>query len=305
MRVEQDVPLKLTLTLSFVLLLMGIAYGQTISVPPLVNYQGKLTDASGAPLATREYTISISIFRQPEDVTEVWGPQVFDGQGGTGHGPKTPVVQGFFNVVLGPKDTAERDIAMAFSTKDAYLEVTVEGGTPITPRQQILATPYVMKSDDGNSPGIVVAFPGDIVPTGWLLCSGTPLSKTQYPRLWDAIGTAWGDGTKNPDGSASTGTDFNLPNLQGRFLRGADKRTSGGDDPEAPRSVGSLQEDTFRSHTHALSKKFLYYRAGSRTLGEAPDNYWMTWGNIPATGNTGDINETRPKNAAVNYIIKY
>lgn len=273
------------------------------SVPQLVNYQGKLTDAEGTALPTGDYTITISIFREPAGGTAVWGPHMFDGQAGEGHGARVPIVQGFFNVVLGPKDTAGRDIIAAFATKDAYIEVTVEDGTPITPRQQILATPYVMNSDDGNPTGMVVAFAGESLPSGWFLCDGTPLSKYQYPHLWDAIGTSWGDGTKNPDGSDSTGTDFNLPNFQGRFLRGIDNRTTGGDDPDAPRPVGSLQGDDFKSHTHSFIKDPYCWDWSRRNLGSSD-----VWGHNPdpltATENRGGP-ETRPKNAAVNFIIKY
>lgn len=52
------------------------------------------------------------------------------------------------------------------------------------------------------------------LPTGWLLCYGQAVSRTTYAALFAAIGTLWGAG----DGS----TTFNLPDLRGRALFGAD-----------------------------------------------------------------------------------
>ncbi|MGV4328827.1 phage tail protein [Trueperella pyogenes] len=50
------------------------------------------------------------------------------------------------------------------------------------------------------------------VPSGWLVCDGRVLSKSQYPALYAAIGNSYG-------GSAYQGT-FALPNFAGRFPAG-------------------------------------------------------------------------------------
>jgi microcystin-dependent protein len=52
------------------------------------------------------------------------------------------------------------------------------------------------------------------VPSGWLLCDGSAVSRTLYPNLYTAIGITYGAG----DGS----TNFNLPDLRGRVVAGAD-----------------------------------------------------------------------------------
>ena len=70
--------------------------------------------------------------------------------------------------------------------------------------------------------GIIMAFGGPVanIPSGWLHCDGSPLSRTDYAALYAALydtatsKPAWGYG----DGS----TTFNLPDLRGRFLRGQD-----------------------------------------------------------------------------------
>ena len=61
--------------------------------------------------------------------------------------------------------------------------------------------------------GTMQMFAGNIIPAGWLLCDGSAISRTDYAKLFSAIGTTWGAG----DGS----TTFNLPNSIGRFAEGA------------------------------------------------------------------------------------
>lgn len=42
--------------------------------------------------------------------------------------------------------------------------------------------------------GEVRTFLGDKVPEGWLLCDGSELSRNHYPKLFEVIGTLYGDG---------------------------------------------------------------------------------------------------------------
>lgn len=62
--------------------------------------------------------------------------------------------------------------------------------------------------------GVVVPFAGATSPSGWLLCHGQAVSRTDYGALFTAIGTTYGTG----DGS----TTFNLPDLRGRVVAGLD-----------------------------------------------------------------------------------
>ncbi len=61
--------------------------------------------------------------------------------------------------------------------------------------------------------GIILDYAGLIVPLGYLLCDGAPVSRTTYVDLFTVIGTTWGIG----DGS----TTFNVPDLRDRFTIGA------------------------------------------------------------------------------------
>lgn len=61
--------------------------------------------------------------------------------------------------------------------------------------------------------GTIIDFAGTMAPAGYLVCDGSPVSRSAYPYLFSVIGTTWGGG----DGS----TTFNLPNLQRRVTIGA------------------------------------------------------------------------------------
>jgi microcystin-dependent protein len=62
--------------------------------------------------------------------------------------------------------------------------------------------------------GSVTAFAGSAAPSGWLMCGGQTVSRTQFSGLFLTIGTTYGAG----DGS----TTFALPDLRGRTIAGED-----------------------------------------------------------------------------------
>lgn len=62
--------------------------------------------------------------------------------------------------------------------------------------------------------GIVSAFAGVTAPSGWLMCYGQAVSRTDYSALFTALSTTYGSG----DGS----TTFNIPDMRGRAIAGVD-----------------------------------------------------------------------------------
>ena len=149
-----------------------------------------------------------------------------------------------------------------------------------------------------NAPGTVIDFAGPNSPSGYLLCDGTPVSRTTYAALFSSIGTYWGIG----DGS----TTFNLPDLRGLFTRGADP--TGVHDPDyasrtplgtgTPGQAGSYQVDQFLSHAHGIT-----INTGGPDGGYVRDNASEPSGTA-LTNNAGG-NETRPKNVYVTKCIKF
>lgn len=165
--------------------------------------------------------------------------------------------------------------------------------------------------------GTVLPFAGENAPQGWLLCDGSPISRTLHPELFEAIGTAHGIG----DGT----TTFNLPDLRGRFVRGVDG-TAGRDPDKLTRSavnggnsansVGSVQDDALQNITGEFG-------AWTRTSGGngAFQTPTASAGNTSNTGNVTISNngpttnfdasrvartssESRGKNINLNHIIK-
>lgn len=60
--------------------------------------------------------------------------------------------------------------------------------------------------------GAVLPFAGNSIPSNWLLCDGSAVSRTTYADLFAAIGTTYGSG----DGS----TTFNLPDTRANVIAG-------------------------------------------------------------------------------------
>jgi microcystin-dependent protein len=85
-------------------------------------------------------------------------------------------------------------------------------------------------------PGFLQPYAGSSAPSGWLMCDGSAISRTQYANLFAVIGVTYGVGDNV--------TTFNIPDLRQRFPLG--KAASG---------TGSTLGSTGGAidHTHTLS----------------------------------------------------
>jgi microcystin-dependent protein len=147
--------------------------------------------------------------------------------------------------------------------------------------------------------GSITAFGGTTAPSGWLICNGAAVSRTTFSNLFTAIGTNYGSG----DGS----TTFNIPDLQGQFLRGvsnasgrdpdATSRTAMNTGGNAGNNVGSVQSYQIQSHSHT-------YQSGGTLNVNGTFAAQSTTNSQANSGNPTGGNETRPINAYVNFIIK-
>lgn len=155
--------------------------------------------------------------------------------------------------------------------------------------------PWVKLQDD-TTVGSVAAFAANTPPAGWLKANGATVSRTTYADLFARIGVTFGAGNGT--------TTFTLPDMRGEFIRGWDD----GRGVDAARIFGSAQGDEFRTHHHSLQK----VNSGG---GGDPANDGYDLGNINSNGtlgvpslvNVADFggNETRPRNIALLYCIKY
>lgn len=138
----------------------------------------------------------------------------------------------------------------------------------------------------GSEIGAVSAFAMPTPPTGWLVCDGSAISRTEYADLFATIGTLWGHGDQ-----VST---FNLPDLRGEFVRGFDD----GRGVDDGREFASAQAGQIEEHAHnTLAYELSGATGGTLRMGRAnaPDgNYTAPYGG----------NETRPRNISMTYAIK-
>lgn len=268
-------------------------------VPPLLHYQGSLPDSEAGGAGKR---MTFNLYEAADATVPVWGPQHFD---------NVIVVKGRFGVLLGTTDAQGRSLGDAAGTRERYLGISVDGRE--LPRQRILTalssmsppgqpqTAAVSPATESPSPasqqvpaGTIVAYWSSRAPGGWLPCDGSPVP----------------EGSEFDELRAMTGP--RLPDLRGLFLRGLGQNGDtayryGGD---AARTLGQLQPDGLKSHEHPFDD-FTF----SENSGVAPGKAWGQAGrsdldNSPAspfrhaTAAAGG-EETRPKNAAVYWIIKY
>ena len=180
----------------------------------------------------------------------------------------------------------------------------------LTPAQVLAAIGGLATDGDGSALtgvrviGEVAAFAFTTVPTGWLECDGSTVLRTTYSALFTAIGTTFGAG----NGS----TTFKIPDLRGEFVRGWDD-TRGID---SSRAFGSAQADALDAHNHltvvdTASSGGFSWAGGDhiRQSGSYGDSTYRLQGSngTPSEGLTSDTggNETRPRNIAMMYCIKF
>ena len=189
---------------------------------------------------------------------------------------------------MGPAGTNGVFSAIATKAEAEAGTDTVKGMTPLRVKQAIAALSPA--PPPGVPVGTVIASASTTTPAGYLHCNGGAISRRAYAPLHRAIGTRFGAG----NGS----TTFNIPDFRGTFLRGWDN----GRGLDSGRLFGSYQADDFKAHTHRIRKRGStgsWNQAGV-TEGDAADRYFS----YPATETVGGA-ETRPKNVAVNFYIKY
>jgi len=169
--------------------------------------------------------------------------------------------------------------------------------------------------------GVIISYPKDTLPTGFLACDGSAVSRTTYSGLFAVVGTTYGTG----DGSST----FNVPDLRAAFLRGAGDQTysskaySGG--TAGTKKIQSLMDHQGRQrttwHTH-------YGWDDQYTGFFNPHSNWSGQGRGIQLGSSNDMigafsasstnrtydqytnsdaanNEVRPFGMAVKFCIKY
>ena len=117
-------------TLCLALLLTGSAIAQTVPVPSLLNFQGKLTKPDGTPVADGPYDIRFSLWDAGSGGTEKWNQTLL----------AVNSHNGLFAVLLNTSTPNLFD-------NNLWLEIKVGTDTPLTPRQQLVSVAYALKAN--------------------------------------------------------------------------------------------------------------------------------------------------------------
>ena len=154
---------------------------------------------------------------------------------------------------------------------------------------------WVPQSANTMSPvGSVIAYAGVTAPPGFFICDGSGF--TGMPIL------------------ASVLQSWTLPDLRGEFIRGWDRGR--GADPDSGRGIRSWQVDAIRNITgqvwtgHSLalflgySGVFAPYGGHGGSLGAGSGGYSKGF-DFNAARQVSTSTENRPRNIAMNYIIKH
>ena len=260
--------------------LCAITSAKAQNVPETISYQGTLT-LNGTPLNHPEKQIEFRVYDAQSAGNLRYRQQ-----------NSVAVHEGRFTTTLGPIGADGNLLRQVIhSAPDLYVGMVILGDQDIVlnRRQRLVSTPYTListKSLDGNPTGTIKAYVGAVAPPGWLLCDGGAHLAQNYPELSNVLN--------------ANDAVFRVPDLRGRFIRGLDQ--SGTVDTQPNRQLRSSQEDTYQSHQHDFTVKqsdsFRSEGIGALINRVAQLSY-------TATTTTAGSEESRPKNIALNFIIKH
>ncbi len=292
---------KLLLTVFILILSASALFSE---VPQSLSIQGRLMDDSGQPVIDGAYEITVSLYEKMDDKEPVWEST-----------ETAEVRNGIFSVMIGSNENPLPD----FSTEYWY-GIALADGRELSPRRMLSTVPYSFYSSKSKYSehavradtadhlrvpempvGTVLIFAGikEMIPDGWMTCDGTAMISSDYPLLYSVLRTSWGDGSDDEN----EGTNFNIPDLRGMFLRGVDDGSE--NDPDADfrqatkpggnegAKVGTMQTDASPSIKADAFDQSVSFKP-VETVGE---NY-----RTKVSGNVAS--EVRPGNMAVYYIIK-
>lgn len=270
-------------------------------------------------IPAQNYT-AVEIMKTPDDFTVVSFRVYYSDDLSTvrySYMSKTPAEVNF-NATSGEINFLMTSIAQ--TRKELLVRVYLNDGSgPVYEEQKF----FTSQAKTGPPVGSIMPFYGTAAAAaalelgGWFLCDGRAISSISddvvFPDEKTALQTVIGSG--------------NLPDLRGLFLRGIDPAGGTQYDPDADRAPGSIQSSEIQGHSHnydrannSTESANANVNVGVNTTSVRNDaanvsvltNAFATGGNhshninhtTTATTNAGSGSDTRPVNAAVNYLIK-
>jgi len=291
---------KLLLLSLLMLFTFTTNYAQTSASQAGIAVQGIARDVNNTAIAEKEVNFIFEIYYNDGQDQAVYSKTI----------TLTTDSFGVFSYVLevDPLKSGE------FANRQLLLRITANN--QVISNELLRHVPYAISANNGAPMGSIMPYLGDSEPVGWVLCKGQTFASV---------------GKKGDNLKAFLGDPTNVPNLQGMFLRGTGTSPENG---QAGPALNKPQGEGFKSHFHDKGTlkadnggehKHKYMDRWREAMGDDNgddqdqlDNDFRardterTTPNFDGThahtisGQTGGegINETRPVNHGVNYIIK-
>lgn len=154
--------------------------------------------------------------------------------------------------------------------------------------------------------GTILAYGGATAPSGWMLCQGQELTKTDYAELYAVIGDSFG--------TASVNTKFVLPDLREATTKGVGLTGKSNNHYDADGvALGEFVEDRVQTHNHPYNNNgqgnnmnvYDGYPAQLSNMGSWNSGSSLAVSNPTIGNNSGRSGATTEvKAVGVNFIIK-
>lgn len=229
------------------------------------------------------------------------------------------------NEVVGASGVDTADIVDEAVTAAKLGPTAIEDKLGFTPQEDFTSLTAAEINALLNRVGIVEPYIGSTAPSGALICNGGTIGSassggtaranadtaTLYALIWALNATDYPI-TDSAGGAASRGAnaaaDFAankrlpLPELRGEFIRGWDNSRG----IDTSRALGSPQAGQQPAHTHTAGFTRTAARFDAASDAVVPSNTGgLSTFTTGSTGGSENSSENRPRNTALNYIIRY
>lgn len=128
--------MKMSMKWALPLFVCLFAVTANASFPHLMNYQGRLDNANGDPVADGNYNVTFRLLNVSSGGSALWQET-----------QTVTTVDGVFSVLLGSLDTIPESI---WYQDSAFLEIQPQGSDPVLPRSLLSVVPYAWRARNSD-----------------------------------------------------------------------------------------------------------------------------------------------------------
>lgn len=153
---------------------------------------------------------------------------------------------------------------------------------------------------DATPIGAIILYGGANAPSGYIICDGRAVSRTDYDKLFEKIGTTFGNG----DGT----TTFNVPDLRDKFAQGANGNLGESIEAGLPNIKGQVLSASWPDSAGDGHESGAFYddgTAGNGANGADARRIAKFDASRSSSIYSDDCDTVQPPAVAINYIIKY